>query len=254
MTDRCPQWPDRCCFCIPKWIGVILTGLMSVVIDLGFVALFTYVLMDANDPPSCQRPPCSQDVSLWSQGYVYLETWILHTHWDEEVTHGTLRFMNIINNHRDDILHILIFIAAFHACCGKLLLLGACLAPSPRKRLLLLPWLTLDMFFIVLTTGLFVSWAFLSFFVHILVAIFFPVVSGGLLGLWIYSWRNVREWFIICGQRAVEDIDFAKGGHPYQMYRKLPAQSASPASPTAQSPTTEMRIVPNYLHHHQVPV
>jgi len=256
-SSACPQWPDRCCFCIPKWIGVVITGLMSVLVDTAFIALFARVLQDSK----------SQDVtSLWDSGYVKMENWILNTHWDEEVTHGALRFMNLINSHRDDILHILIFISGLHVLCCLLLLLCVRLqlrAPgSPRKRLLLLPWLTLDMFFIVLTTCVFVSWAFLSFFVHILVAIFFPVVSGGLLGLWIYSWRNVREWFIICGQRAsVEDIDFAKGGsHPYQLYRKLPAQAASPASPAAQSPTTEMRIVPNYMHHqhhlhqHQVPV
>merc|ERR1712020_496913 len=114
------------------------------------------------------------------------------------------------------------------------------LAPTSKQRLLFLPWLTLDMIYIILTTALFVSWAFLSFFVHILVAIFFPVVSGGLLGLWIYSWRNVREHFIVCGQR-VDDIDLAKSGRHYAhpsaaMYRKLPP-------PSSQSPTAEMRIV-----------
>merc|ERR1712020_223628 len=82
------------------------------------------------------------------------------------------------------------------------------LAPTSKQRLLFLPWLTLDMIYIILTTILFVSWAFLSFFVHILVAIFFPVVSGAFLGLWISAWRNVREHFIICGQ--LDDIDLAK--------------------------------------------
>jgi hypothetical protein len=51
------------------------------------------------------------------------------------------------------------------------------------------------MFTIVIMGIVFVAWAFLSFFVHILVAIFFPVVSGGLLGLWIYMWRNTRDLF-----------------------------------------------------------
>ena len=183
-----------------------------------------------------------------------METWILENHWDRDITDEVLQLMSKINRDRYIYLYTLIFIGGVHALCGKLLLLGACLAPSPRTRLLLLPWLTLNMFFVVLTAAIFVSWAFLSFFVHILVAIFFPVVSGGLLGLWIYSWINVREWFIICGNQHVEDcIDFAKGKeHPYKMYRKLPAQSASPP-PTAQS--SEMRIVPNYMHHrHQVPV
>ena len=51
------------------------------------------------------------------------------------------------------------------------------------------------MFTIILMGLIFVAWAFLSFFVHILVAIFFPVVAGGLLGLWIYMWRNTRDLF-----------------------------------------------------------
>ena len=64
------------------------------------------------------------------------------------------------------------------------------------------PWLTgfnlQDMFTIILMGLMFVAWAFLSFFVHILVAIFFPVVAGGLLGLWIYMWRNTRDLFQVC--------------------------------------------------------
>jgi hypothetical protein len=55
------------------------------------------------------------------------------------------------------------------------------------------------MFTIVVMTLVFVAWAFLSFFVHILVAIFFPVVSGALLGIWIYMWRNTQDLFQVCG-------------------------------------------------------
>ena len=165
--------------------------------------------------------------------------------------------MNQVNSHRDLLLYIFITVSGIHAFTGLLLIIGACMTPTLKQRLLFLPWLTLDMFFIVLTTALFVSWAFLSFFVHILVAIFFPVVSGALLGLWIYSWRNVREHFIVCGQ--MDDIDLAKNGvnrgHG-AMYRKLP--------PASQSPPAELRAVnsvnygqmnvPPHMHRHQVPV
>ena len=152
--------------------------------------------------------------------------------------------MNQVNLHRDLILYIFITVSGIHAFTGLLLVIGACLPPTPKQRLVFLPWLTLDMFFIVLTTALFVSWAFLSFFVHILVAIFFPVVSGALLGLWIYSWRNVREHFIVCGQQT-DQIDLAKI-RVHQQYRKLP--------PASQSPTQELRQDFTRHHHHQVPV
>jgi hypothetical protein len=61
----------------------------------------------------------------------------------------------------------------------------------------------------------FVAWAFLSFFVHILVAIFFPVVSGAILGLWIYMWINTRDLFQIFGLDVTQ--------HGGTIYRKLPA-------------------------------
>ena len=178
-------------------------------------------------------------------GYSRLQEWVISTHWDTEITHIALSLMSQINSLKDLLLYICITVSGIHAICGLLMALGTCMKPGIKQRLLFLPWLTLDMFFIVLTTAIFISWAFLSFFVHILVAIFSPVVSGALLGLWIYCWRNVREHFIVCGQQ-IDQIDLAKS----RMYRKLPKQSAT------QSPTTEMRIVPPYAPHHthHVPV
>merc|ERR1711997_984299 len=198
---------------------------------------------------------------MWDKGYARLEQWVLSTRWDSDITKDTLWFMNKVNVHRDLLLYIFVTISGIHALTGLLLIIGGCLPPSPKQRLLFLPWLTLDMFFIILTTALFVSWAFLSFFVHILVAIFFPVVSGALLGIWIYAWRNVREHFIVCGQ--LDDIDLAKARANQSataMYQKLPPQTSNSQSPT------EMRTAHhhlanqqhNYQHrhimHHQVPV
>ena len=168
-------------------------------------------------------------------GYKRLQDWVVKNHWDIEITHIALNVMSQIHNHKDLILYICITVSGIHAVCGLLMAFGTCKKPGPVSRLLFLPWLTLDMFFIVLTTAIFISWAFLSFFVHILVAIFSPVVSGAFLGLWIYCWRNVRDYFIVCGQR----IPNSKS----RMYRKLPKQS--------KSPTTEMRIVPTSYPHHQ---
>ena len=208
----------------------------------------------------CQAPNLIHFFLVFS-GYDRLEKWVLSTRWDSDITSEALKIMNQFNIHRDLLLYIIITISGIHALTGLLVIIGACLPPSPRQRLLFLPWLTLDMFFIILTTALFVSWAFLSFFVHILVAIFFPVVSGALLGLWIYAWRNVREHFIVCGQ--LDDIDLAKAraNQSAAMYRKLPPATSQ------QSPTEVMRSSnhgqPNYPNdrhrnqnfgHHQVPV
>lgn len=254
MAYVCPQWPDRCCFCLTKRAGAIFTGFIFCLLDIFVIGACVYTFIDL------KKYPTNSVHSLWGSGYDKLEKWVLSTRWDSDITSEALKIMNQFNIHRDLLLYIIITISGIHALTGLLVIIGACLPPSPRQRLLFLPWLTLDMFFIILTTALFVSWAFLSFFVHILVAIFFPVVSGALLGLWIYAWRNVREHFIVCGQ--LDDIDLAKARahQSAAMYRKLPPATSS------QSPTEVMRSSnqqPNYpserhrhqnFIHHQVPV
>ena len=42
----CPQWPDRCCFCLSKRTGVVLTGLVSILFDLVSIVTNAYVLVD----------------------------------------------------------------------------------------------------------------------------------------------------------------------------------------------------------------
>ena len=111
-----------------------------------------------------------------------MQNWVLSTQWDSEVSQVVLSYMVKINQYKQLILYVLITNSVIHALCGLNLIIGGLLSPTYKQRLLFLPWLTLDMIYIVLTTIVFVSWAFLSFFVHILVAIFFPVVSGAFLG------------------------------------------------------------------------
>ena len=48
----------------------------------------------------------------------------------------------------------------------------------------------------------FVTWAFLSFFVHVLVAIIFPILAGAVLGLHIYLWRNVKDVYFLYAEEA----------------------------------------------------
>ena len=44
MGYVCPQWPDRCCFCFTKRLGVIATGLAFCVLDLLVIFLCGYTL------------------------------------------------------------------------------------------------------------------------------------------------------------------------------------------------------------------
>ena len=42
----CPQWPDRCCLCLTKQCGVVLTGLTSIVFDVAFIISCAYTLFE----------------------------------------------------------------------------------------------------------------------------------------------------------------------------------------------------------------
>ncbi len=80
----------------------------------------------------------------------------------------------------------------------------------------------------ILLVGLaFVFWAFFSFFVHVLVAVFFPVAAGLLLGLWIYLWRNVKELFHLLGGEDSSSSSSSSSAHAGTVYRKLPAGSGT---------------------------
>jgi hypothetical protein len=65
----------------------------------------------------------------------------------------------------------------------------------------------------------FVFLAFFSFFVHMLVAVFFPVLAGLVLGFWVYMWRNVWEHFCYLGGEPPQ--------HEVRLYSKLPAAAGS---------------------------
>merc|ERR1719361_929741 len=167
-STMCPQWPDRCCLCMTKKDGVVLTGLVSMLFDLAFIILCTYT---------------TYEPEIWNLSYKSIQDWVITTRWDSEIIHIALKAMSYINEYKIFVIYVLITNSVIHAMCGLNLIIGGCLSPTSKQRLLFLPWLTLDMIYIVLTTVLFVCWAFLSFFVHILVAIFFTRYQRSLFGL-----------------------------------------------------------------------
>jgi amino acid transporter len=141
-----------------------------------------------------------------------VQDWVVGNHWDSEVTSFTLRLLSQANEHHALLLIAIIAFCAVHIFNALLLVLGSLL----RKRLLLLPWLVQDMLVIVLAAVVFVLWSFLSFFLHVLLAVCFPAVAGLLLGFWIYAWKNVRDLFHRLGSDAGPN-------HQGTIYRKLPA-------------------------------
>ena len=45
-SSFCPQWPDRCCFCLTKRYGVMFTSLFSILSDFFFISCFSYLIYD----------------------------------------------------------------------------------------------------------------------------------------------------------------------------------------------------------------
>ena len=172
-----------------------------------------------------------------------MEHWITTNKWDHEVSSKALIFLQHIDEHR---IKFLIGIAGYSGVaiiCGILLILAVSMrfkgADNRSRRLLMLPWLCFDFLTISIVTLTFVAWAFLSFFVHVLLAILFPVIAGAILGLYIYLWRNVRDVFEMYGDEEMKTggklihVNTNGGGLYYgnsKMYRKLPAAASSPHS------------------------
>eukprot|EP00095_Tigriopus_kingsejongensis_P010900 maker-scaffold348_size200312-snap-gene-0.27 protein:Tk10900 transcript:maker-scaffold348_size200312-snap-gene-0.27-mRNA-1 annotation:"GL10847" len=192
----CPQWPDRCCLCFNKKVGTFATGVLSILGNLAILVPCIFALIQPE---------------FWAEAYKLVEDWILNNHWDSDVTSSALRLLSMVSEHHALFLIILIAFCALHIFNSLLLVMGSLL----EKRLLLIPWMIQDMLIIITITLVFIFWAFFSFFVHVLIAVLFPVVSGLLLGFWFYLWRNVKEFFHFLG----EDL---ASHHSGTVYRKLP--------------------------------
>ena len=182
-----------------------------------------------------------------------MEHWILTNKWDQNITYKAVKFVEEFNsketNHNTKItnwtLSLLTGYSGVAIICALLLIFAVCSIDSKtgnhrQKRLLMLPWLCFDFLTISVITLTFIAWAFLSFFVHVLLAILFPVIAGAVLGLYIYLWRNVRDVFEIYGDEEMKiggkliHINTSGGGGGglhygnSKMYRKLPAAASSP--------------------------
>jgi len=199
----CPQWPDRCCLCCSKRAASVLAGLYCVLANLAVLLPCVYALV---------RP------DFWTKGYIALERWVTANKWDEDVTTNALLALGALNRNHALFLIVVIAVCALHIFNSLLLVLGALLG----KRLAMLPWMIQDALMILAMGLLFVFWAFFSFFVHMLVAVLFPVVAGLVLGFWVYMWRNVAEHF---GKLGTDSSD--SGPHQATLYRKLPAGSGT---------------------------
>lgn len=175
-STSCPQWPDRCCLCFSQTGGVVITGILTILNNICTILLCAYAIVNAK---------------FWAEGYNAVESWIYHNKWDDEFSLYVHNLLTVVNRWRVQILSVLIGYACAAIVNSMLMVLGVCL--QGRMRHLLLPWLVYDLVTISVMFLTFVTWAFLSFFVHVLVAIIFPIIAGAILGLYIYLWRNVKD-------------------------------------------------------------
>ena len=131
-----------------------------------------------------------------------VENWVFNNHWDTNISHYVLEFLKSVNIHRKTFLAVFIVWSSVAICNAIFMILGVCLQGAGKARFALLPWLIFDFITISITFVAFILWAFLSFFVHVLVAILFPILAGAILGLHIYLWRNVKDVYLIYADAA----------------------------------------------------
>jgi len=151
------------------------------------IALCAYAIMNAD---------------FWAEGYNMVESWVFNNHWDTDISHKVLSLLGQINTHKNAVLSAFIARSCLAIFNAMLMILGVCLRGRGTRRYLLLPWLVFDFLTISVTFLTFVTWAFLSFFVHVLVAIIFPILAGAVLGLHIYLWRNVKDVYFLYAEEA----------------------------------------------------
>uniref|UniRef100_A0A0K2UYX6 Uncharacterized protein n=1 Tax=Lepeophtheirus salmonis TaxID=72036 RepID=A0A0K2UYX6_LEPSM len=209
-----------CCCCFSMRTGTILAGISTILSNLFFMLPCIYALI---------KP------EFWAEGYKLIENWVLGNHWDSDVTSVALRGLGYISEHSGILLMILIALSTFHVFNSLILILGALLI----RPLLFLPWMIQDTILLLIAAILFVLWAFLSFFVDVLVAVLFPVISGLVLGYWIYLWKNIYQYY--CQLRSDALLDPLGRA---TIYTKLPAGSgtASSASSTNGSRRLPKRV------------
>ena len=123
-----------------------------------------------------------------------------------QVTKAVWKVCSWVDGNHRLILSTVIGLNMVHNLFSLILLLGALI----QKRSLFIPWLVSEMFIIMLMIISFTCWTFMSFFIDLLLAIVFPVLSGLVLGLWIYLWRKVHAIFILLGRRQEEKVVIMK--------------------------------------------
>merc|ERR1712096_249272 len=123
-------------------------------------------------------------------------TFLQSIHWDVTVTHTVWRCLDWLDRNHKMVLAGIMVTTMVHLLFSLLLLLGAML----YRRTHFIPWMVSHMIIIIIMVTTFTCWTFMSFFMHLLVAIVFPVVAGLVLGLLIFEWRLVMRTFVIWGE------------------------------------------------------
>lgn len=190
-----------CCCCSPRSV-VLLTSLLSVLVTLATMLPAVLLLLDNE---------------VWHQTKLWLQAWLEQNHWDIEVTQVVWRGLSWLDEFHHYVLAGVIACTSVHFLASLLLMLGVML----NKQVLFLPWLVSQMVVIAMMVVIFLGWTFLSFFVHLLVAILFPMVAGLVLGLWICLWREVHWLWLVLGEVVTVGRQQKGGYKPVPAHRQL---------------------------------
>jgi len=172
-----------CCCCWSRRTGVLVSGSLSVAGSLLVALPLVYVLVKEEVWQGVAGGVASwldNDIIKDGQATVGARSCL---YWLSEESRYKLVLSGLVSG------------VIIHLIASLLLILGTMIENRP----LFIPWLITDMAIIIIMASIFVGWTFLSFFVDLLVAIIFPILGGTILGLWIYSWRNVQDLYIIHG-------------------------------------------------------
>ena len=128
----------------------------------------------------------------WSEKWFYLPWSIrafksLRCKWILQVTQAVWSVLNWMDRNHLFVVSFFITSAGIHFILTIIMMIGI----VTDRRILIIPWMISQLLMIILMTIVFITCIFFSFFIHLLVAVVFPIGAGIVLGLTMSCWKKV---------------------------------------------------------------
>merc|ERR1712241_1000519 len=161
------------------------------------------------------------EVNSWLELVNYCNHWLTLIHWDLMVTEWVATAVNWVDRNNTVILISLSAVSSINIILSLLVTASV----LTDRRGLTVPWLVYNALIILIMLLTCICWTFISFFISLLLAIIFPVLSGLVLGVWILMWKKIYKFHgavTVSGVRRNRNCEKIVGVKPRKGYTSVP--------------------------------